>query len=122
MTSAGGSEAVLETAGVTLGLGIFLARLIHRRVGQAHDHAPNCSQHSRCFGGAHSALILLQRDVQAMVQSAFNDPVTALEGKHSLGLQLLECETAQQINDLSAPFALTLAPVPALDPCLQSGR
>ncbi len=47
MSTARGSELFLEAAGVVLGLGILAARLIDRRIGQAHHHAPDGSQDSR---------------------------------------------------------------------------
>lgn len=111
-----GAEAFLEAAGVALGLWILAARLIDRRVGQAHHHPPDGSQHPRGGGVSHPALVLVQRDIQTMVEPALNDPVAALEQEHPLGLQLFEGQTAQKINHLAAPLAL------ALDPCLQAGR
>ena len=107
---------MLEAAGVALGLGILAPRLIYRRVGQAHHDPPDCSQDPRIGGVSHSALVLPQRDIQTMVESALNDPVTTLEQEHPLGLQFLEGQTAQKINHLAAPLAL------ALDPGLQTGR
>lgn len=114
-TAPSGSEAFLEGGGVALGLGIFLARLIHCGVGQAHHHPSDRSQGPRRVGSAHSALIFMESDVQTMVQSAFNDPVAALESEHPLGLQLVEGQTAQKINHLAVPFVITL------DPALQAG-
>lgn len=111
-----GSELFLEAASVALGLGILLARLIDRRVGQAHHHAPDGSQDPRGGRVSYPALVLPQRDIQTLVEPALNDPVTALEPKHPLGLQLVEGQAAQKINHLAAPLAL------ALDPCLQASR
>jgi len=113
-TAASGAELFLETAGVCLGLGIFVARTIHCGIGQAHDHAPDCSQHARCLWSAHPALILAQRDVQAMVHPAFDDPIAALEREHPAGLQLIEAQAAQQVDHLAAPFAF--APDPGFEP------
>ena len=73
------SEAALESAGVAFGFGVFLSSSINRGIGQADHHAPNRTQQPGGLGRANSALILAQRDVQTMVESAFHDPVVALE-------------------------------------------
>jgi hypothetical protein len=118
--ASGGFEAALECAGVAFGLGIFLSRSIDRGIGQADHHAPNRSQHAGGFGRANSALILAQSDVQTMVESAFHNPVAALEREHSFGLELFQRETADQINDFPGPLLFLGLRVLALDPGLQS--
>ena len=78
-SAASGFEAALESASVAFGLGGFHSSSIDRGIGQADHHAPNRTQQPGGLGRANSALILAQRDVQTMVESAFHDPVVALE-------------------------------------------
>jgi len=113
-------EAALEGAGVAFGLWVFLSSAIDRGIGQADHHAPNRSQDAGGFGRANSALILAQSDVQTMVESAFHNPVAALEGEHSFGLELFQREAADQINDFPGPLLFLGLRVLALDPGLQS--
>lgn len=121
-SAAGGFEAALKSACVAFGLGIVPAGPIDRRVGQADHNASNRSQNARCFGGAHPALILPQRDIQTMMQAAFHDPIPSFEREHSLSLELFEGETAHQIYDFAAPFLLFTFALLALDPRLQSSH
>ena len=49
------------------------------------------------------------------MQAAFHDPVTPLQGQEALGLDFLQAQTAEQVDDFRTPLAL------AADPGLQSG-
>jgi len=113
-------EAALEGAGVAFGLGVFLSNSIDGSIGQADHHAPNRSQDAGGFGCANSALILAQSDVQTMVESAFHDPVAALERGHSFGLELFQGQATDQINDFPGPLLFLDLRILALDPGLQS--
>ncbi len=113
-------EAALKSARVAFGLGVFLSSSIDRGIGQADYHAPNRSQDAGRFGRAHPALILAQRDVQTMVESAFHNPVAALEREHSLGLELFQREAADQIDDFPGPLLFLGLRVLAFDPGFQS--
>jgi hypothetical protein len=104
------AEAFLKTAGVALGFRVFLSLPIDRCVSQAHHHSSNRTQNPRCSGGTHPALVFPQRNVQAMVQPAFHNPVASLDGEHPLGLELFQSKAAHQINHFTAPFALPLDP------------
>lgn len=115
-----GFESALESAGIAFGLGIFLSGSINRGIGQTDDHAPNRAEHARGFGSANSALILAEGDIQTMVESAFHDPVAALEREHPLRLELCQGQAADQINDFPAPLLFLGLRVLALDPGLQS--
>lgn len=115
-TSPSRGEALAEALGVLLGLWILLAGSIHGRVGQAHDQAPSHAQDANGVGAANPAQVLLQREVQAVVQPALDDPVVAFEPEHPQGLQPMEGATADEINRLAFPFAV------APDPGLQAGH
>lgn len=121
-SAAGGLEALLKCAGVAFGFRILFSRAIHRRVGKADDDASNRPQHARRFGRAHPALILSQRDVQAVVQSALHHPIAAFERKHSPGLKCLQTQAADQMDDFPAPFNLLVPALLALDSRFQSGH
>ena len=119
-SAAGGLEAALESPGGAFRFGVFLFGAIDGGIGQADHHAPNRPEHARAVGMAHSALILAQGDVQAVVEPAFHSPVAALEGEHPLGLELFEGEAAEQINDLARPLLFLGLRVLAFDPGLQA--
>ena len=53
--------------------------LLDRRLRHADDQPPHHPQHQRRLGLAHPAAIFIQRDVQRLMQPAFNDPVAAFE-------------------------------------------
>ena len=57
------------------------------------------------MGRPNPAEVLLHRHVQAMVESALNDPVAALELEHPPGLQLLQRQTAEQKHHFARPVA-----------------
>jgi len=106
-------EVLTKALGVTFGFGMGFAGAIDGGIGQAQDHASDHPQHPGRIGRAHAAQILLHGDVQTVMQSALNHPITPFELEHPLGLQLIQSQTAQQIDH----FARALAP--ALDPGLQ---
>ena len=112
-TAAGGSELFLEGAGVGLGFGIVLARLIHGGVGQTHDYSSDRAKHPRRFGCAHTALVLMEGDVQTMVEPAFNDPVAALEPQHPPELAARpgsDCSTDKRPPGTICPYAGSASP------------
>ncbi len=119
-SASGGFKAALKSPSVAFGLRVFLSGSVHGGIGQADHHAPDGPQHARGFGSANSALILAQSDVQTMVEPAFDGPVATLEQEHSLGLELLQGQTAHQIDDLSAPSLFLGLRVLTFDASLQS--
>ena len=111
LTAAPGAKEVLaEALGVAFGFRVGLAGLIDGGVGQAEDDPADHPQHSRRPGRAHPAEVFLQRHVQAVMEPAFDHPVAALEPQQPFGLQLLDRVTADQVNGLFTPFALTKDP------------
>ena len=78
-TTAGCEVALPEAFGVELGFGMLLAGFIDGRIGQAQHDAPDDAQDESGIGGAHAAEVFLHTHVQAVVQSALNDPVLAFE-------------------------------------------
>ena len=118
--AASGFEAALESAGIAFGFGIVLASSIDRSIGQTDHHAPDGPEHAGGSGSANTALIFAQSDIQAMVESAFHDPIATLEGEHPQGLELFQGEAAHQINDLPAPLPFLGPWVLAFDPALQA--
>ena len=99
-----------------LDLGLALRAVIHSGIGQAEHDPPNHSQHQRRIRRPDPTQVLQHGHVQAVVESAFNDPVVPLELEHSQGLQLLQAPAAQQKHHLAGPFA------PAFDAGFQTGR
>lgn len=112
----GGEEALPETFGVAFRFGIVLARFVHDGIRQAEHDPSEHSQHQSRIRRPYPAQVLLQGNVQAVVQSAFNDPVVAFEVEHSQSLQLLQRQTAQEKHYFSGPLA------PAFDASFQPGR
>ncbi len=80
-----------------------LARLVHRGIGQAQHDPPEHAQHQGRVGGSHP--VEVHGDVQAVMESAFNDPVAPFELEHSPDLQLLQRQAAEQEHHFSSPFA-----------------
>lgn len=78
-----GKEALAELFGVEFGFGIALSRFIHCSIGQAEHDPPDHTQDQRGIRGPYPAQIFLHRDVQAVVQAAFNDPVLPFELQHA---------------------------------------
>lgn len=101
----GRKEALPIALGVGLGFRLALSQMIDGRVGQAEHNSPNGSKHTRGIGIAHAAKVLLHRHIQAVVQPAFDHPVAPLELKHALGVELIQREAADQVDDFVAPFA-----------------
>ena len=106
VAAARSEESLAVGFGVCLGLGLALAQLIQGGVGQAQDHAPDRTQDACGIGVAHPAKVFLHRDIQAMMQPAFDHPITALEPEHALGLELPQGEAADEVNDFLAPFTV----------------
>ena len=109
-------EALPKALGVEFGFGMFLARFVHGGIGQAEPHPPEHPQDQRRIGRPHPAEVFLHTHVEAVVQSALNDPILALELEQAQSLQLLQGLTANEIDDFPRPFAV------ALDAGLQPGR
>jgi hypothetical protein len=115
-STAGAQELLPEGFGIGLGFWIGFAGPVYGGIGEAEHDAPDHAQDQRRIGGAHPAVVLLHADIQAVVQTAFNDPVSPFEAKHSLGLQLLQREAAEQEDDFARPLSL------AFDSGFQAGR
>lgn len=115
-TAASREEALPEAFGVGFGFGVLPARLVHGGIGQTEHHPPDHPQDQRRTGRPHAAEVFLHAHVQAVVQSALNDPVLAFELEQAQSLQLLQGLTADEINHFPAPFAL------AFDAGLQPGH
>ena len=109
-------EALPKALGVEFGFGIVLARFVHGGIGQAEHHPPDHPQDQRRIGRPHPAEVFLHTHVEAVVQSALNDPILALELEQAQSLQLLQGLTADEIDDFPRPLAV------ALDAGLQPGR
>ncbi len=84
----------------------FGLRLSNRRLCHAHDQSPKHSQDQRRIGVAHSAAILIQRDVQRVVQSTLDDPIAPLEFDPTQRVQLLQGQAADQIDRFGCLLAL----------------
>ena len=108
-------EALPKAFGVGFGFGIFLASFVHGGIGQAEHHPPDHPQDQRRIGRPHPAEVFLHTHVEAVVQSALNDPILAFELEQAQSLQLLQGLTANEIDDFPRPFAV------ALDAGLQPG-
>ena len=63
-------------------------RLGDGRLRYAHDQSPEHSEHQRRVGLAHAAAVLVQRNVQGMVQPAFDNPIATLEFEPAPRVQL----------------------------------
>ena len=98
----------MKGAGVAFGFGVFLSRSIDGRIGQTDDDASNGSQNTGGSRMPNPAAILLERDIQTMVQPAFDHPIAAFEREHPLSLELFQGQAAEEIDDFPAPFAASL--------------
>ncbi len=67
------------------------------------------------FGRTHSALVLLSRNVEALVQSAFDPPVVPIQPEHLFGIKLFPGEAGQEV------FAFNLL-LPLGPPVYESGH
>jgi len=114
-TATSREEALPKAFCVGFGFGIFHASSVHGGIGQAEQHPPDDPQDQRRTGRAHPAEVFLHTHVEAVVQSALNDPVLAFELEQAKSLQLLQGLTADEIDDFTRPFAV------ALDTGLQPG-
>lgn len=108
-------EALLELASGGSAAGIdFTAFLQPDLCETDHDPAEQAQRIGR-LGVVDSALVLTQRHVQRVMQAALDDPVAPLEFEKANGIQVLQGEAADEINDFGG--LVTLAP----DPTSQSG-
>ena len=89
-SSASRAEALLESFGVALGFGVGPAGDVHRGIGQTQHDSPDHSQHQSRMGCPYSTEVLLHGDIQAMVQSALDDPVVTFKSKQAPRLQLVQ--------------------------------
>jgi len=96
----------------------FGLHLRDRRLRHADHQPPKHPQDQRRVGVAHPTAILIERHVQRVMQSALNDPITALEFDPARRVQSLRRQTADQIHRLGALFSV--APHPPLEPRNQS--
>lgn len=104
--TAGGEVVLPEGFCIALGFGVGIAGLVYCGIGQAEHDAPNHAQDQRRIGRAHPAVVFVHRDIQTMVQAAFNDPVGSFELQHSLGLQLLQGEAGEQEHHFPSPLTV----------------
>src|SRR3954470_7143841 len=102
------TEAFLKGAGVALGLGLFLSLPVDRYVSHTDHHPSNRPQDPRWSRSAHSALVFPQRNIQAMVQAAFDNPIASFDGLHPLGLEFFQSKAAHHENHFTGPFTLAL--------------
>jgi hypothetical protein len=115
-TATSREEALPKAFGIGFGFGIFLASFVHGGIGQAEHHPSDHPQDQRRTGRPHPAEVFLHTHVEAVVQSALNDPVLAFELEQAQSLQLLQGLTADEIDDFTRPLAV------ALDAGLQPGN
>ena len=101
----GGKEALAIALGVGFGFRSGLAEAVHCGVGEAEQNPPDGPERAGGVGITDAAQVLLHRQVQRVVEAAFDHPVAAFEPEHALGLQLIQSEAAHQENHLVAPFA-----------------
>src|ERR1041384_1200119 len=87
--------------------GLLVLHLLNRRLSDAHDQTAKQTQNQCRIGVAHSAAILVQRNVQRMVQTALNDPVAALEFEPAQGSEFFQSQAANQINRFGGLLAPT---------------
>jgi len=52
-------------------------------------------------------MIFPHGNVQTMVQLAFDCPIAPFEFEHACGVQLIDSQTAQQINYFLTPFTIS---------------
>ena len=109
-TAACGEEPFAKGFCVRLGLGSTLASAIHGGVGQTDDQAADHAEDPRRVWIAHPAPIFPQGDVQTVMESVLDDPVTTLERQHALGLQFAQATTADQEHPLGVPFTVPMRP------------
>lgn len=105
-----------KTFGVKFGFRIPFAGFIHGRIGQAQHDAAGHAQDQRRRRRPYPAEVFLHTHVQAVVQSTFNGPVFSFELEQTQGLQLLQGQTADQIDYFARPLAV------AFDARLQPGH
>ena len=109
-TTSCGEKAFPKGFGIRLGLGSTLASAVHGSVGQTDDQAANHAEDSRRVRIAHPAPVFLEGDVQTVMESVLNDPVTTLERQHALGLQVSQATTADQEHLLGVPVPVPMCP------------
>lgn len=105
-------ELFLEVAGGGARFDFF--RLRDPGEGKADGDPAEHAQHQRGVGVAHPALILLHGDIQCLMESALNNPIAAFEPQEAKSIQLIQGETADEINDFCA--LLFLAPHSSFEP------
>ena len=100
------AEPLLELAGGGAAARIEFAAGRQPRL-RATDHDPaKQAQGQGGLGVAHPAVILAQGYVQRVVQTTLDDPVAAFEFEHARRIQLIEGQTADEVNDFGGLFAL----------------
>ena len=108
-------EALLELAGGGAAAGIEFATFLQPDLGETDDDPAEQAQRKGRLGVVDPALIFAQRHVQGVMQATLDDPVVPLEFEKANGIQLLQGEAADEINDFGG--LVTLAP----NPTSQSG-
>ncbi len=115
-------EAFLELAGGGPAARIeFTAFLQPDLCETDHDPAEQAQGKGR-LGVADPALIFTQRDVQGVMQAALDDPVAPLEFEKASGIQVLQGEAADEVNDFSGLVTLAPDPTPQPGDGLNSGK
>lgn len=121
-TAVAPEEALLEFAGGGAAAGVELTALLQPSLGKAHHEATKQTQGEGGFGITHPTMIFGEGDIQSVVQTAFDGPVAALEFEQARRIQLLQGETADEINDFSGFLALASNPSPKSGNGLDSGK
>ena len=101
---------------------LFGLRLCDGRLRYADHQSPEQAQHQRRLGLAHAAVVFAQGHVQRVVQAALDDPVAALEFEQAPRVQLLQGQTADQIDRLGAFLAVAPDPPPQPRDGLRPGK
>ena len=115
-------EALLELAGGGPAAGIdFTAFLQPDLCETDHDPAEQAQRKGR-LGVVDPAVIFTQRHVQSVMQAALDDPVAPLEFEKADGIQLLQGEAADEINDFGGLVTLAPDPTPQPGDGLNSGK
>ena len=104
----------MEFAGGDAAARLEFTALVNPDLGETDHHSAEQTQRKSRPGVADPTVVFAQGHVQSVMEAALDDPVATLEFEKVCGVQLLEGEAADEINDFGG--LLTLAPDPPPQP------
>src|SRR5208282_3820099 len=115
-------EALLELAGSRPAARIDFAAFFQPSLREAHDYPTEQAQGKGRRRVADPALIFAQSDIERVVETAFDNPVAPLELEKAGGVQLLQGQAADEIDDLRGLFAFAANAPSQPGPGLHAGE